>query len=107
MPWSGVPMHRFLPVVLSLSALSVIPAAAQTAPLKPLDVFQFALASDPQISPDGRHILYVRQFADIMGDRRHSNLWIVNFDGTDNRPLTTGNFNDTAPRWSPDGTQII
>lgn len=100
-------MHRFFSVVATLGALSAIPAAAQTASLKPLDVFQLALVSDPQISPDGRHILYVRQFADIMGDRRHSNLWIVNFDGTDNRPLTTGNFNDTAPRWSPDGTQII
>ncbi|MEK7834151.1 MAG: S9 family peptidase [Acidobacteriota bacterium] len=41
-----------------------------------------------------------------MTDRRMSNLWIVNVDGTDHRPLTTGNFNDTSPRWSPDGKQL-
>ncbi len=70
------------------------------------DVFNLELASDPQISPDGTGVVYVRQFADIMKDQRRSNLWIVSFDGKDHRPLTTGNFSDTSPRWSPDGTQI-
>jgi dipeptidyl aminopeptidase/acylaminoacyl peptidase len=78
-------------------------------PIKPLailDVFNLQLAADPQISPDGKRIVYVRQFNDIMADQRHSNLWIVNSDGSEHRPLTTGNFNDASPRWSPDGTQI-
>ena len=70
------------------------------------DIFNLELASDPQISPDGTRVVYVRQFADIMKDQRRSNLWIVSFDGKDHRPLTTGNFSDTSPRWSPDGTQI-
>ena len=81
--------------------------AADSSKLILMDEFQLELATDPQISPDGKRVVYVRQFADIMGDRRHSNLWIVNYDGTDHRPLTTGNFNDTSPRWSPDGTQLI
>ena len=71
------------------------------------DIFNLELTTDPQISPDGRRIIYVRQFADIMTDKRCSNLWIINFDGTDHRALTTGNFNDTNPRWSPDGKQIL
>jgi len=75
-------------------------------PLKPLDEFQLELASDPRISPDGRRIVYVRQFNDIMSDRRYSNLWIVNFDGSDHRPLTTGNYSDNSPRWSPDGSSL-
>ncbi|MGH9803458.1 MAG: TolB family protein, partial [Blastocatellia bacterium] len=70
------------------------------------DIFNLEAASDPQISPDGRRVVYVRQFAEIMADKRCSNLWIVNVDGTDHRPLTTGNFNDTSPRWSPDGKQL-
>ena len=81
--------------------------AADTSRLALMDEFQLELATDPQISPDGKRVVYVRQFADVMGDRRHSNLWIVNYDGTDQRPLTTGNFNDSSPRWSPDGTQLI
>lgn len=71
------------------------------------DIFNLETVSDPQISPDGKRIVYVRQFADIMTDKRCSNLWIVNFDGSDHRPLTTGNFNDASPRWSADGKQII
>ncbi len=70
------------------------------------DVFNLELATSPHISPDGRRIVYARQFADIMADRRRSNLWIINTDGSEHRPLTTGNFSDSSPRWSPDGTQI-
>jgi len=63
--------------------------------------------SDPQISPDGSKIIYVRNFKDIMTDKNLSNLWIVNFDGSQNRPLTTGNQNDFSPRWSHDGNKIL
>ena len=71
------------------------------------DIFDMEIATDPQISPDGEKIIYVRQFSDVMTDKRYSNLWIINFDGNNNRPLTTGNFSDYSPRWSSDGTRII
>ena len=71
------------------------------------DVFNLETVSSPQISPDGTRIVYVRQFADIMTDKYYSNLWIINFNGSNNRPLTTGNYNDSSPRWSPDGSRLI
>jgi acylaminoacyl-peptidase len=74
--------------------------------LTAMDEFQLQQATDPQISPDGTKIVYVRRFADPMTDRRYSNLWIINADGSEHRPLTTGNRSDTLPRWSPDGTRI-
>jgi len=74
--------------------------------LTAMDEFQLQAATDPQISPDGKKIVYVRRFADSMTDRRYSNLWIINADGAEHRPLTTGNRNDTSPRWSPDGSRI-
>ncbi|MFQ6116556.1 MAG: DPP IV N-terminal domain-containing protein, partial [bacterium] len=74
---------------------------------QPIDVFQLEYASDPQISPDGQKIVYVRNFMDIMTDRRRSNLWIIKYDGSDQRPLTTGNRNDSSPRWSPDGPRLL
>src|SRR5579863_3861612 len=74
--------------------------------LTAMDEFQLQAATDPQISPDGKKIVYVRRFADPMTDRRYSNLWIINADGAEHRPLTTGNRNDASPRWSPDGTRI-
>jgi len=74
--------------------------------LEPMDVFRVQVATDPQISPDGKRIVYARQSKDIASDRSVSNLWIVNSDGSEHRPLTTGNFNDASPRWSPDGTRL-
>ncbi len=70
------------------------------------DVFHLQYATDPQIAPDGRQIVYVRQFADIMSDKRASNLWVVRADGSEDRPLTTGTHHDGSPRWSPDGRRI-
>jgi hypothetical protein len=40
--------------------------------LEPTDFFRVQVASDPQISPDGKHIVYVRNSADISSDRRVS-----------------------------------
>jgi len=84
----------------------VLEAQESSHKLTGMDEFQIQLPSDPQISPDGKRIVYVRRFADPMTDRRYSNLWIVNSDGTDHRPLTTGNHNDASPRWSPDGARL-
>ncbi|MBM3789010.1 MAG: S9 family peptidase, partial [Acidobacteria bacterium] len=92
---------------LVLTAFAPGAAPAQADRLTVQDVFNFELAVDPQIAPDGGSIVYVRQFADIMGDRRHSNLWVIRFDGTGHRPLTSGNYNDTSPRWSSDGKEIV
>lgn len=72
-----------------------------------LDIFNLEYVSDPQISPDGQKIIYVRNFKDIMTDRNLTNLWIASFDGSQNRPLTTGEQNDRSPRWSHDGSRIV
>jgi acylaminoacyl-peptidase len=71
-----------------------------------MDYFNMEYASDPQISPDGKQIVYQRNFADVLTDTFYSNLWIVNSDGTNNRPLTTGKVNDGSARWSPDGKRL-
>jgi acylaminoacyl-peptidase len=80
--------------------------AAPTPTLTVNDEFQLRVPIDPQISPDGKRVVYVRQWADAMTDRRYFNLWIVNSDGSDHRPLTTENGFDNSPRWSPDGKRL-
>src|SRR5262249_39650476 len=93
----------------SLVICLVVPVSAQQKNdrLQPMDIFNIQSVGDPQISPDGRRIVYVRRFADISTDKYYSNLWIVNFAGGDNRPLTTGSHSDSSPRWSPDGGRLI
>ena len=94
--------------LMPFAAVGVVQAQDQ-APgtrFEPGDVFQLEWVGDPQISPDGSRIVYVRNFNDIMSDRTRSNLWIVDFDGSNHRPLTSGNSNYGSPRWSPDGTRL-
>jgi dipeptidyl aminopeptidase/acylaminoacyl peptidase len=91
---------------LFVSSPVVTPAQSSAHKLTAMDEFQIQLPTDPQISPDGKKIVYVRRFADPMTDRRYSNLWIINTDGTDHRPITSGNRSDMSPRWSPDGTRV-
>lgn len=104
-------MNRKLAILLATFACALLSAGAPAAQnpahkLAALDEFNLQTPEDPQISPDGKKIVYVRQFSDAMTDKRFSNLWIVNADGTDHRVLTTGNHGDTSPRWSPDGTRL-
>ena len=107
--------RRSIPISCPLFAIAALfclaaPAAGQTGaesgPLQMEDIFEVEVAGDPQISPDGSLIIYVRQRADIMTDSRFSNLWIVGSDGSGHRPLTAGDFSESSPRWSPDGTRV-
>ncbi len=72
-----------------------------------LDLFELEYASDPQISPDGTQVAYVRMSMDIMKDRRQSSLWILNSDGSEHRPLVSGTKGVSSPRWSPDGKRLL
>jgi len=89
-------------VLLGTSA----PSAVAADPLQLMDYFNMEYVSDPQISPDGKLIVYQRNFADVMTDTFYSNLWIVKSDGSDHRPLTTGKVHDGSARWSPDGKRL-
>jgi dipeptidyl aminopeptidase/acylaminoacyl peptidase len=82
------------------------PAAAGPPVFGPADLFHLQWATDPNISPDGERIVYVRHHADVMGDRFRQNLWLIDADGKNHQPLTDGSENHRQPRWSPDGTRI-
>src|SRR3982751_995144 len=99
-------MHRWsIALALALSS----PAFAQPATEGPnrafqgRDLFGLEWASDPQISPDGAQIAYVRRANDIMTDRARSTIWLVDTASGEQRPLVTGPGSHMSPRWSPDG----
>lgn len=70
------------------------------------DLYQFQLILDPQIAPDGRHVVYCLQWVQRDEEKKHSNLWVVPTDGGEPRQFTYGEHSDSAPRWSPDGKTI-
>ena len=84
----------------------VIAQENEASVFQPIDVFDLEFVSDPQVSPDGKQVIYVRNSKDIMTDRNVSNLWMTDFSGADNHPLTSGNNSNRSPRWSPDGSKL-
>ncbi len=91
-----------IPLLVLISLVSI---KAQNT-FKNLDVFDLEYVQNPQISPDGNRIVYVRTEMDIMKDGKSSSLWLINSDGTDHQKLTSNTFNESNPSWSPDGKKI-
>ena len=89
-----------------LAAAFATPAAAQNPPLQPEDVLSLEMANDPQISPDGTQIAYVRVSPDIMKDEYAPSVWLADADGGNARALTKPEEKAGEPRWSPDGARI-
>ncbi|MYE15704.1 MAG: S9 family peptidase [Gemmatimonadetes bacterium] len=102
-------MNRLLIVVFVASVAFPASALAQQNMdvLTAEDVFDLEFVSDPQVSPDGSQIVFVRQWSDPHTDRNFSNLWIMNDNGSGQRSLTTGKQADSWPRWSPDGQRLL
>ena len=63
--------------------------------------------SDPQLSPDGKHILYGVSYNDIAQNRSCRNLWMCDTDGSNNVQLTRYAKSVSNARWSLDGKSIF
>lgn len=59
---------------------------------------------DPALSPDGQQVAFTRW--DNPGHGAFGSLWVINVDGTGERPILGDVRQPKSPVWSPDGTQI-
>ena len=75
-------------------------------PMTLVDVLNVPQVSDPQLSPDGKQVLYVLAESNWKANKRISHIWRVNADGSGLVELTSGTEGESSPRWSPDGKTI-
>jgi dipeptidyl aminopeptidase/acylaminoacyl peptidase len=98
---------RYLALVMMVLVGAPCALAAGKRPMTLDDLLRFQRVTDPQISPDGKQIVYVVTTVDRAGNKTTSNLWLASVQGDSRRQLTTAPKKDRHPRWSPDGKQIL
>src|SRR3954466_7896419 len=98
---------RCLALPFAFVAAVAATANAQTRrPITETDLFKFNWAADPQISPTGSQVAFVRVTINEDKDRYETQIFVVSADGSaPPRPLTSGR-NDRTPRWSPNGREL-
>lgn len=84
-----------------------VPAAAQTK--RPMTFDDFAavrVVGDPQLSPDGRRVLYSVRTTDLKANKRTTVTYVLPIGGGDPVQFPAPGSNVAEARWSPDGTHI-
>lgn len=103
-----LPRARTIPALFVVLLTLPMPASAEPPDtrLKSADLFDLQYASDVEIAPDGKRVVYVRAIHDIMSDSVLSNLWVVDSGGGNHRPLLSGRASYSSPRFSPSGDRL-
>jgi dipeptidyl aminopeptidase/acylaminoacyl peptidase len=97
---------KFLATVLTLLVLFTATATAQT--WEPELQLKLKAAGAPQVSPDGKRVVYTVNEAVMTADKSEfvSQIWLANIATKQNTQLTFGEKSSTNPKWSPDGNWI-
>jgi dipeptidyl aminopeptidase/acylaminoacyl peptidase len=97
-------MRAFVAVAASLFAASPVLAAR---PMTILDLIGAVRVADPQISPDGSRVVFVRTTTDVPTGKRNADIYVVAADGSSApKLLIGGDKTENTPRWAPDGKRI-
>jgi len=91
-----------LAVVVSLQS----PTLGQKRNITEKDLFNFVWIGDPQVSPDGTRIAFIRVTVNDRKDGYNTAIWMVETASGISRQLTRGT-RDANPRWSPDGQYLM
>jgi dipeptidyl aminopeptidase/acylaminoacyl peptidase len=109
-------MHRlarpWAPVILCLCALALArlglaQAAESRARFTVEDLVALKRISDPQVSPDGRYVIFVQRETDLAANKTHSSLWLMALAvGARPQQLTDAGGGDSSPRWAADSRTL-
>ncbi len=101
----AVALFTFLGISFFSSPASAAPPSGR--PMSLDDLLTAVRVTDPQVSPDGRMVAYVRTTTDLAAGKRDADVWLVPADGSaPPRPLTRNEKTDDTPRFSPDGKTL-
>jgi len=99
-------MKQSAALALVLALVAASPRAQGPRVITEKDLFKFTWIADPQISPDGATVAFVRVTVNEQENRYETAVYAVPSSGAEPPRRLTSGIRDTSPRWSPDGTRI-
>ena len=99
--------RRFRLLALLLCVVIAGGAVAQKRSITEKDIFQFNWIGDPQISPDGSRVAFVKVTVNEKKDGYDTSIWSVPTNGSESPRRMTDGSRDSSPRWSPDGKWLV
>src|SRR6266571_855631 len=99
-------MNRFA-IYFSVLVAATTVASAENRNITEKDLFDFVWIGDPQISPDGMRVAFVRVTVNEKKEGYNTSIWSVSVTGGEEPHQLTKGDHDTAPRWSRDGKFLL
>jgi acylaminoacyl-peptidase len=100
-----------LSILLSLLLRPPALSAQEAKPAKPLlaveDLYRLDSPSAPALAPDGKRVVYVRQWNDARTRQSRSTMWVVENDRNQARAVEADEPDGRSPLFSPDGKWIV
>jgi dipeptidyl aminopeptidase/acylaminoacyl peptidase len=98
-------MRRFFPAFIALIVFT-IPAIAQAKrPFTFEDMMKLKRVGEPEVSPDGKWVIFSVVDVDLEANTKTPHIWIVPTAGGQEREIIADQDAD-RPRWAPDGKRF-
>jgi dipeptidyl aminopeptidase/acylaminoacyl peptidase len=97
---------RPIPVLVAASLLTIPVLSQSGRPMSIRDLIVAVRVADPQLSPDGQTVAYVRTTTDPTAGKRNADIWSVPASGGASKAFIIGEKSENTPRWAPDGKSI-
>jgi dipeptidyl aminopeptidase/acylaminoacyl peptidase len=99
-------IKQLLALTLPLSLVPLPALSAQKHALTVDDFLALKNVGDPQVSPDGKSVVYTVGTISLQDNRSTSRLWLATVGTGAAKELSQGPGSDRSPRWSPDGRTL-
>jgi dipeptidyl aminopeptidase/acylaminoacyl peptidase len=99
-------LYRISIAACTVAFTVALPHAAGQRFITETDFYKFTWIADPQISPDGSTVAFVRVVVNEKENRYETSLYTVPTRGAEAPRRLTAGTRDVGPRWSPDARRI-
>src|ERR1043165_3942471 len=98
---------RALFILALVSIVGLASSFGQKRNITEKDLWDFVWIGDPQVSPDGSRVAFVRVTVNEKKEGYNTSIWMVATSGTEAPHRLTSGERDSTPRWSPDGKYLV